>query len=210
MKKTFLLLATVALFSCEPGVKKNKVAPPEKIDPKILVSCSGIGQVMLSDTHKSLEDKFPGEVEDHENTLNGVYTTVWEGSSKEVKVYWKEKQAPFKTIKYIQADMPGSPYMTVDSVKLGESLRDLVKINGSISIKFVNISQTDPGLIKSFNGGNIEKKTPCFTGVLEQSQLKTVHKDELNAFRKEKEVNSYDPLLNRIEFELVAMRVASK
>ncbi|WP_207534306.1 hypothetical protein [Desertivirga arenae] len=210
MKKSFLLFLTIALFSCQEA-KKSKSKVKKTIDPKVLVSCEGIGEVKLSDTHQTLEERFgKGALAEHENTIYGAFTTIWEADPKQISVYWKEKQAPFKTINFIEVGTPGSPYMTKDSIMVGMGLRDMVKKNGSISIKFLNITQSQPGLITGFNAGNIEKSTPCFTGILEQTRLHVIHKDELKEFHKQKEVNSYDPMLNRIDYELASMRVVRK
>ncbi|WP_207421027.1 hypothetical protein [Desertivirga brevis] len=210
MKKSYLLFLALSLVACQEA-KKTKSEVKKKIDPKVLVSCEGIGEVKLSDTHKSLEEKFGKDaLADHENTIYGAFTTVWENDPRQVNIYWKEKSAPFKTIEFIEAGTPGAPYMTADSITVGMGLRDLVKKNGSVSIKFFNLTQSKPGLITGFNGGNIEKYTPCFTGVLEQTKLQVIHKDELKEFHKQKEVNSFDPILNRIEYELAAMRVLRK
>jgi len=213
MKKFCLMVATaVALFSCDPAKKNPNAEAKKEIDPKILISCEGIGEVKLTDSREDLVKKFGDKkVVDHENNLYGVFTTVWYEDPKQINIYWKEKHAPFKTIKYIEAIKSDAPYMTKDSIQLGQSLRDLVKINGSISIKFRNISQVEsPGLITNFNGGNIEKNNPCFSGLVEQAKLEVIHKDELKAFQKQEEVNSYDPLLNRMTFELSAIRIKAK
>lgn len=210
MKTSYLFFLALSLVACQES-KKTKPEVKKTIDPKVLVSCDGIGEVKLSDSHANLEEKFgKNAIADHENTIYGAFTTVWENDPRELRIYWKEKSAPFKTINFIEVGTPGAPYMTVDSIAVGMGLRDIVKKNGSISVKFFNINQSKPGLITGFNGGNIEKNTPCFTGVLEQTQLKVIHKDELKEFHQQKEVNSYDPILNRIEYELATMRVVRK
>ena len=210
MKYKFLLFAGLGLFACQAPAKKVK--QKKEIDPKVLISCDGIGEVKLTDTHQTLVEKFGKEsIVEHENTLYGHFSAIHEGEPKQINVYWKEKRPPFKTINFIEVNQPGSVYMTVDSVRVGLGMRDLVKRNGFMPVTFKNIwSAENGGAIKTFNEGDIQDKTPCLSGLMEQVKVNVVHKDEMKAFREKEWVESSDPLLNRIDMELSAIRIFAK
>ncbi|WP_256010555.1 hypothetical protein [Desertivirga xinjiangensis] len=209
MKYTSLFFLSLALFACqEPKKAKQK----KEIDPKILITCNAIGEIGLKDTHQSLVDRFgKNAITEHENTVYGHYSTVFEGDEKQVNVYWKESSAPFKTVKFVEVNTAGSVYMTKDSVKVGLTMRQLVKLNGFMPVTFKNIWQpSEAGIIKSFNGGTVESNSPCLSGFMEQVKINVVHKDEIKAFRNKEWVESSDPLFNRIDMELSSIRIFPK
>src|SRR5690349_17575415 len=110
MKHSYLLLLFVALVGCNSQSEKKKAV--ESIDPKLLISCDGVGEIKLTDTYVDLQKKFGDtSLTEHENTVAGKFTSVWEGSPKHINVFWKESEAPFKTIKYLEVIDAMAPYM---------------------------------------------------------------------------------------------------
>ena len=210
---SILLPAVLTLSSCQLPNGSNSKQKEQKqgVAPKYLISCEGIGEVKLSDTHETLVQKFGKNVSEHENSIYGAFTSVWYEKAEEVNVFWKEKKPPFKTIKYIEVTKLDAPYKTRDSLFLGQSLWDMIRLNDFKAIRFVNTSQVNsPGLIKSFGGGKIEKTLPCLSAVLERTEIRNVHTKEYASFIRKKEIKSSDPLLNRIDFQLVALRIYGK
>jgi hypothetical protein len=196
-------------LSCTP--KTEKKSEVKQLDPKILITCDGIGEVKLSYSHADLEKRFGDAISEHENNLRGKYTSLWERGPKHINVYWKERAAPFKTIKYIEAVDPMSPYMTKDSIGVGISLRELVSKNGQMPLTFKNFyNKNDPGLIKDFNNGEIPKVNPCFEGTFESTDQRPIDVIEMRAFEKVEEVKSFDRILQRMDVVLNSVRLTAK
>lgn len=210
MKFYYFGLLALVFSSCKEPVKK--VQAKKEIDSSILISCDGIGGIKITDTYKTIVDRFGENIfTEHENSLTGKYLTLWEDNPKQMNIYWNEKSAPFKTIKYLEINTPNSIYLTKDSIKVGQSMREVVKRNNFMPLTFNNISSAnDAGLITSFNGGPIASNNPCLTGALEQVKINVVHKDEMKAFHKKEVVESSDPIFNRIDMELSTIRILSK
>ncbi|HEX8378841.1 MAG TPA: hypothetical protein VF602_13570 [Pedobacter sp.] len=209
-KSFFLPLICFLIFSCTPQTEKTAKAKPQ-LDPKILINCEGIGEVKLSYSHADLKSKFGDAISEHENNIRGKYTSLWERSPKHINVYWKENDAPFKTIKYIEAVDPMAPYMTKDSIGIGMSLRELVNKNGNMPITFNNFyTTTEPGLIKGFNNGEIPKSNPCLEGTLETTDQRPIDVLEMRAFEKVQEVKSFDRILQRMDVVLNSVRLTLK
>lgn len=214
MKIRFIALAALSAFTaCQQPRSAGKRAEAVKVVPEsLLVSCKGIGKVLLSDSYASLLSKFGQEsLSVHENNTKGLYHSVKEGSPGQLNVFWKEKRAPFVHILRIETFAENAPYMTADSVRVGMSMRELVNKNGHMPLSFNNVyADEDPGLIRSFNDGNISKRTACLSGRIDAGAVNNVHVEELKAFKKRKELRSSDDLLNRIETSLGAFVITAK
>lgn len=208
MKYLYLVLAVAVFASCEP---KKVAEKAESIDPKALISCEGIGLVKLTDSHADLEKKFGDSVlTEHENNVAGKFTSIWENSPEHINIYWKEKQAPFTTIKFMEAVDKMAPYMTQDSITIGMSMRDLVRKNNNMALTFKNFTSSDPGLITGFNNGDLPKTNPCFGGILEWEGQKPIDIKELMAFQAKDEVKSFEQILQRMDIALGAIRLTNK
>ncbi|WP_207425660.1 hypothetical protein [Pedobacter sp. SYSU D00535] len=210
MKKTFLLVFLAGLFSCQQ--KQVAKAPEPQIDPKKLISCDGIGEAKLSDTYADLEKKFgAAALSEHENTELGKYTTLWENKPEQINIFWEEKSQPYKRIKYMEATDAMSSYLTKDSVRIGLTLREVVKKNGSMPVTFRNFyAEEQSGLITTFNNGEITKVTPCLGGKLEWVKQTNIYAAEHENFKKQEVLESYDKLLQRMEVVLSSIRVSAK
>ncbi|MEJ6981334.1 hypothetical protein WG906_12780 [Pedobacter sp. P351] len=209
MKYSYLyLLVFFALSACSPKAEKKA----ETLDPKLLISCEGVGDVKLKDTYADLQKKLGDSVlSEHENNVAGKFTSVWENSPKHLNIYWQESQAPFKTIKYIDVIDGMAPYMTIDSIGVGMSLKDLVKKNGGMAITFKNFSaMSEPGVIKGYNNGEIPKSNPCLGGVLEWTDQKPIDVNEMREFQAQEEIKSFDRILQRYDVVLSIIRLSPK
>ena len=209
MKYSYLIVLFFAVAGCESKTEKKV---EEKIDPKLLINCEGIGEVKLTDSYADLQKKFGDTaLSAHENNVAGKFTSIWENSPKHINVYWKEDSEPFKTIRYMEAIDGMSPYMTIDSIGVGITLRDLVKKNGNMAITFRNFyTDNSPGLILGYNNGEIPKNNPCFEGILEWTGQKPIDVNEFRAFQELEEVKSFERVLQRIDVVLSAIRVSNK
>lgn len=209
MRVCFLVSFLFLFIACDQPGKTTK--KPE-INPGLLISCEGIGEVKLTDSHAALEKKFgAAALTEHENTETGKYTTIWENDVKRVNVYWQESKAPFEKIRYIEAPDALSPYLTADSVRVGLTLRELVKKNGNMTITFRNFfASKQGGLIKTFNSGEIAKTNPCLGGNLEWVKQTNIYVAEQNEFRSKEVLESYDRILERIEVVLSSIRISPK
>lgn len=210
MKPYYLLfLISFIVTACNSNGEKKVV---KTIDPKILITCDGIGEVKLGDSYDDLRRKFGDTaLSAHENNIRGKFTSIWADQPNHINIYWKEKSAPYKTIKYMEAVNGMAPYMTKDSIMVGMNLRDLVRKNGSMAITFRNFSMSEaPGIITGFNNGEIPKVSPCFEGVLEWAGQKPIDVHELNDFQKQEEVKSFDRILQRMDVVLATIRLSSK
>ncbi len=213
MRKVILSAFLLCLMACQqPSVKQEKVAEKTGVDPKVLVSCDGIGEVKVSDSYADLEKKFGKKaLVEHENNISGKYLSLWEGKPKQVNIYFKERSRPFNKIKYIETGASDAPYMTGDSIRVGLSLPDLVRRNGHMPLTFNNFyTDEENGLITSFNNGDISKANPCLEGRLEWVSQSNIYKDAFDAFKKKKVVESSDNIVKKMEVMLGSFRVSAK
>lgn len=167
----------------------------------------------MSDSHQLLMGKVgAGNLSEHENSSSGHYTSIWEGTPKQLNIYWKEPKAPFKTIRYIETAASDAPYTTSEGIRVGISLRDLVKKNGHMPISFVNVfgTETNSGLITSFHGGDLDNRSDCFSGRLEWVERSNIYFDRLETYKKQKISQSSDYILLRVTLILSSFIIESK
>ena len=215
MRYSVYLFVLVFLFGCQQqgkNVQSKKKVEEVVVDSAVLISCEGVGQIKLNFSYEDLKKKVGAKaLTEHENSVYGKYTTIWENTDKQLNVYWKERSQPFKTIKYLEVSSPESPYETQDSLRIGLDLRSLVSKNGNMPLTFRNFyAQENSGLITSFNGGALGKNNPCVAGVLEWTSQENVYKADYDAFKKQVIVESYEKILEKIEVRLSSIRVLNK
>ena len=204
-----LIAISVCMAACQSPQGKN--GADAQVD-KNLISCEGIGEVKLSDTYADLEKRFGAKaLSEHENTISGIYTSVWDGTSKQINVFWKEKNAPFTQIKYLEVSADDSPYHTKDGFQIGLNTEEIQKLNGLMPLTFNNFYENvDPGQIVSFNGGTIEKEQPCIGGHLDMINKKNIDINEIRDFQNEKTVETTNRLLYRMDVRLTSIRVNNR
>ncbi len=197
------LLLFSCLFACQPPTNKTKHAGKEPYagpPAALLVSCDGIGRVKLSDSYADLQKKFPKEVlAFHDNNVSGQFLSIKERSPEQLNVYFKEQKPPFVHIKRIETAADNAPYLSADSLHVGMTLRELVNKNGHMPVTFRNVyAVKNPGLILSFNNGDLQKAQACLSLRMDVSEIATVYVRELNQFKKKDTLQSSDDMLNRI------------
>lgn len=208
--KTKLKFTIISLLfaACNPNPPKKEPTEP-KINPKILISCNGIGEVKLKDSYQDITKKF--KVTEHENNVLGQYISVNDGKPNQINIYWLEKHKPFKRIKYLETSASDSPFKTQSGLQIGISVDTLQKMNGYLPLTFNNFyTKNKPGELLRFNNGNFSKSDPCIGGVVDIESMHNVDINELNTFQKQKLVESSDHLLNRIKVSLVSIRVYNR
>lgn len=215
MRYLFYSFLLIAFTSCQQGGTTKQAAnksEANQVDSAILISCEGVGEIKMNISYDELEKQVGAKaLTPHENTVYGNFTTVWENTPKAVNVYWKEKNAPFKTVNYLEVVDPASIYRTTDSLRVGMGMRDMVSMNNNMPLTFRNFyAEEKSGLITSFNNGAIAEKNPCLTGILEWSSQENVYKDQYEAFKKQEIVESHEKILQKIEVNLSAIRVLNK
>lgn len=214
MIRYFPALFLLFLLSCDPP--KQQAETKEKapaVDANLLVSCEGIGKIKLADTYADLEKRIGAQaLSAHENSVIGKYTTAWDGTPKQINIYWKEKSPPFKHIKYIETTADDAPYVTQSGLQAGMSLKDIQQLNSFMPVSFVNPYATEnAGLITGFNNGDIAKTDPCIGGHIEIRKQRNIDIGELNEFKKEKLVDSSHKLMaERMECVLATIRITGK
>lgn len=215
MKVVFnIVFASLFLFSCQNA--GNKQAAQEQESPQEnpnAITCERIGQVYTSYTHTDLLEKFgPEEVENDSREIDGVereITRVFPSQAEEVIIVWSDDTRS-KVSKLIIWNEE-APYATKEGLRVGISLRDVIKVNNFLSIDFSNFYSDISGFanIESFNGGEIAEKYPCLGGKLDIVRLKGVDVHTLDDFRQKSTVNSSDPLMQSMDVKLAEISISN-
>jgi hypothetical protein len=211
MKVVFsILFASLFLFSCQNA--SNEKSAQEQENPNA-ITCERIGQVYTSYTHADLQEKFgQEELEDESREIDGVNkatTRVFPYKAEEVIVIWTDDTR--NKVEKLTIWNENAPYATKEGLRVGISLRDVIKFNNFLSIDFTNFYSDISGFanIEGFNGGEIEEKYPCLGGKLDIVRLKGVDINALDDFKKKNTVNSSDPLMQSIEVKLAEISISN-
>lgn len=215
MKVVFnIIVASLFLFSCQnagDGQASQKQEAPQE-EPNA-ITYERIGQVYTSYTHADLVEKFGSEaLEDESREIDGEQretTKVFPFQAEEVIVLWSDDTKTKVSKLIIRNDE--SPYTTKEGLRVGISLRDVIKFNNFLSIDFSNFYSDISGFanIESFNGGDIEEKYPCLGGKLDIVRLKGVDVNTLDEFKKKSSVNSSDPLMQSMDIKLAELSISN-
>ena len=205
------LLIVLILFTFACGQKPASVSEKEEIDPKRLITCDGVGEIGIGLSYADLEKQVGADaITEHDNTVSGKFFTIWEDQEKQLDIYWNEESEPYKTIKYIEVNLP-SYYLTPDSLHVGTLLREMVSKNGNMPLTFNNFTaERDPGLISSFNDGSVVKTNPCISGALEVIGQRNVHVADLKELSAKDKLESFDPIFERMDVALQSIRLHPK
>lgn len=194
----FLLILSVS--ACRNSGSSNTSAQQDE-DPD-LITCERIGPVHISATPESLAETFgPDQLLEDTREINGVQrkvTKVFPDEAGEVVVVWSADD-PDKIDQLLIWNESG-PYHTKENLRVGISLRDMVRINNFLPVTFTNFYSSMDGYaqISSFNGGDIEKNYPCLTGKLDIVQFKGVDAFALEDFKNIDTVRSSDKLVQNM------------
>lgn len=215
MKVVFnIIFASLFLFSCQNGSNKQAAQGKDasQENPNA-ITCERIGQVYTSYTHADLLEKFGREeVENEFREIDGEQqeiTKVFPSQAEEVIVVWSDdtKNKASKLMIWNEE----APYATKEGLRVGISLRDVIKVNNFLSIDFSNFYSDISGFanIESFNGGEIEEKYPCLGGKFDIVRLKGVDVNALDDFKQKSTVNSSDPLMQSMDLKLAEISISN-
>lgn len=201
-----VLIISLVFFSCQENnrqpapaivtdspktiVKEPQVQKPVN-DSSTLISCSGIGTIKMSDSYLIIEQKAGKEniTTDSnyvEGIFQGIYHSLWKGTPKEIKVFWKNASHE-KQIAVIEIENKSSVYHFANGIKIGTTLAELVKLNDNKPISFYGFGWDYGGHIVNFGNGKLQQDYSCFSG-----QLSIKGKIE-GKFQGDKEMNSSLP-----------------
>lgn len=168
MKKIFpFLLLLIVAGSCKND-KKQKQEPgivETKID-STLVTDSSWGPIGRNADLVTLEGIY-GKNNIRDEWICGaecmdtiLVTKIFPDQTPEITVYWDDS-AFHKKIVMLEVFRDGNPYHTVDGLKNGSTLNDLLKVNGK-KITFAGFGWDYGGFVQSFNNGTLEKSPVNF------------------------------------------------
>jgi len=213
MKKILsLALVGFALAACGGGSEKKTV----EVKDSTLITCEGIGKVKLSYSHDDLQKEFGADqLADTLKEVDGKkanITRVFKDTPDEVTVVWAESSAPFtKAVRLSITDDMG-PYHLEEDIRVGSSLKDLVKANNFLPITFTNFYANPDGFarIENFNDGDIAQKYPCLGGLLDIDRTDNLEVSLLDEFKKENPVKSNHKAMNFIYANVAELSISAK
>lgn len=213
--KKFLSLALISFVLASCGGSSKKGTEEKQPDPN-LITCEGIGKVKLSYSHDDLEkefgaDKLADETKDVEGKKVNI-TRVFQGAPEEVVVTWTEATAPFNKAAKLSVTSDMGPYQLEEGIRVGSSLKDVVKANNFLPVTFTNFYANIDGFgkIESFNDGDLAQKYPCLGGVLDIDRTDNLEVALLDDFKKENPAKSNHKAMNFIYSNLVELSISAK
>ncbi len=166
MKKLLpVAIIALALWSCKNAKKeKTETTPPLEVKTIIdstLVTDSAWGAITTKTDFAGLQTIF-GAANVKDERICGPecidsldVTIIYPETSKEIIVHWKDSLY-HKKIVYIETSGEEGPYRTPTGLKIGTTLRELLKLNGQ-KITFSGFGWDYGGYIQSYNNGTLEK-----------------------------------------------------
>jgi len=189
----------------------NQVRTVELSEANITeITCWGVGDIELGDDFKTIEEKV-GRQNISQDSLfleggfQGIFTTLWKGQDKEVKIHWKEKEVPFKTIDYLEIDRPDSPYQFTNGIKIGTSLKEIEKLNG-LPLNLYGFGWDYGGTFIDFGQGKLQGDIPCFGGVF---SIDDSAYDTAKEILGDKKVSSDNAAFAKTEAKLSKIRISN-
>jgi len=214
MKKILsVALIGFVLASCGGASKKEETGGEQ--DPN-LITCEGIGRVKLSYSHADLEKEFGADqLADDVKDLDGKkvnVTRVFKDTPEEVTVIWAEESAPFSQATKLSITDETSPYQLEEGIRVGSSIKDVVKANNFLPLTFTNFYSNVDGFadIQSFNDGDLGQKYPCLGGTLDIDRTDNLEVSLLDEFKNENPVKSNHKAMNFIYANLVEISISAK
>lgn len=163
MKTLFLNLTVLSflLIACKNNKKEvAETNTPVTAAESFLVTDSTWGLVSASMNFEDLK-KVYGENNIKDETICGAecidsidVTKLYPGQKNEAVIYW-DMDAYHKRIGTIRCTSQGSDWYTPDSLRVGSSFSDLLRVNGQ-KITFMGFGWDYGGAITLYSGGSIE------------------------------------------------------
>ena len=171
MKKLFAIAGfALVLNSCNDKKKTSTVDTDKSVIEKVdstLITDSSWGPITANTNFESLI-KIYGDANVKNETICGPecvdsidVTIVYPNTNREITVYWDDS-AYHKKIGMIETAVQGSPYKTAAGLKVGSTLRDLLKVNGK-RITFSGFGWDYGGTVLSYGDGLLGKSSNHFT-----------------------------------------------
>ena len=185
MKYILPLMLVVMICSCKN--EKNQTPVEEKkgsVADSTLVTDSTWGPITRNADLATLEELY-GKNNIKDEWICGpecadtiLVTKIFPDQTQEITVYWDDS-AFHKKIVMLEVFRDGNPYHTVQGLKSGSTLTEILKINGQ-KITFAGFGWDYGGFIQSYNNGALEKSSINFRLEYRGSQLGLDGDIELN------------------------------
>ncbi len=214
-----LFFAIALLFGCGKAVDHDQASVRDSVRTSVavrppendLISCDGIGGILLTDDLGSLIKKAGNDKISHdslflEGNFERMITRVSKGTPREIVVYWKEKEQPFSTIERLEISSRTSPYHFANGINIGTSLKKLVELNGGVPVSLYGFGWDYGGTFISFGNGKLAGQMGCFGGVFQLSSTDIVT-SELKQVMGDREIRSDAEALKQYQATLVKIRV---
>ncbi len=167
-----LIFLSLTLFSCNQRKLEVKDVTLDEIDslhgiPPTPPPPVKISEYLITDTsfgriNKSTDLKKLIELFGKKNISDGIeygaegqdsfiVTHIYPNTNKEIIIGWKQKKL-HKEIVSAECLAENSPYHTINNLKVGSTLKELLQVNGK-RINFYGTGWDYGGLITSFNNG---------------------------------------------------------
>lgn len=178
-----LLTVIIALVftSCHDNEDKKADKPQEVDTNKFLLTDSSWGKIRLATTYKDLVDIF-GESSIVNERICGPecvdsldVTIIKRGTPEEIIVYWHINRYQ-QEIASLQSYAEGAPYHTLQGLKIGSTLAELLKINKQ-HINFAGFGWDYGGYIHTYNGGTLENTPVQFRLELDEENSNALQGD---------------------------------
>lgn len=176
------------------------------------ITCWGIGPIELDSDMQVVEEK-AGKANVSQDSLflegnfEGFITKVWKDTAKEIVIHWKEKQAPFSNIEFLEISRPESPYHFMNGIKIGTGLKEIEKLNGGTAITLYGFGWDYGGTFVDFNKGKLAGDIPCFGGVF--SLPDSADTEAVKELLGDIKISSSQPAFDKYEPVLSVIRVKS-
>lgn len=214
--KQFLSAAVIGLMlaACG-GSQQNDGAETTSQQADDLITCDGIGKVLLSYSHEDLEEQFGADqLADETATQDGKsvqVTRVFKDTPEEVTVTWEEASAPFTKAVKLSVSDEFSPYRLEEGIQVGSTLKDLVRANNFLPVTFSNFYSADDGFanIQDFNEGDIGQKYPCLGGSMDIDRTDNIDVYLLDDFKAENPVKSNHKAMEFIYANITELSISA-
>ncbi len=209
---TFFLLILLLVVACQQQPKQTgsssittsttaDTKPPSK-NNWICVPGKSVGNIRPNTTEKELVAMF-GE---KRVTLDSVlrkssywyFTKVLPGTPNELEIIWHPNQV-FKQIQRIHVKHPAAKWVTNSGIKMGTTLQEVVKLN-KIDFNLYGFSSNLGGSVYSWEGGEMPQALGLKFDY--QADLSAVKPEELETIVNVEEVNTSNPVLQKMEVKV--------
>lgn len=170
---SFLVVLVVIIFSCQQKQKDTTTAVKDSVNAvkavstnDYLITDTSFGAINKTTTYNDLVNLFGKN--NLEDTINYapealdsfIVTKIYSNTPREIVVSWQTDK--FHTaIAGLDFYQENSPYQTIDSLKVGSTLEQLVKVNGK-RINFYGTGWDYGGIVTSYNNGQFHKSNIFF------------------------------------------------